>query len=296
MKQIDVAKRNYPVDKANKQYAREDDVDEIIKPPFHLTADGRRIASAVIMDSPTLDVVEKTIRKVEYHTATRLSGFDSTSRIFGYKPRDPVRNPFCSATKLAEKEPSTFRAVCGLATDIERDYKKLFPAQYKDHTEKVSEVSKEYRMGETVFTSGIINKDNQLPYHYDVGNFNDVVSCMVSFTSGVDGGNLLMPEYNVGIETTNRSLIIFNGQGVLHGVSPFDISSKGYRYTLVYYSLKKMWECLTPDEELKRVRAYRREQLLKRANDPDYKKTNEGRDRLGRNRVMMRSRKRKKKN
>ena len=50
MKQIDVAKRNYPVDKANKQYARESDVDEILKPPFHLTADGRRIASAIIMD------------------------------------------------------------------------------------------------------------------------------------------------------------------------------------------------------------------------------------------------------
>ena len=48
---------------------------------------------------------------------------------------------------------------------------------------------------------------------------------------------------------------MFDGQGIMHGVTPITYESPlSYRYSIVYYSLKQMWKCLTIDEELVRIR------------------------------------------
>ena len=142
------------------------------------------------------------------------------------------------------------------AKQIQKYYKDYFQETYKQHKEKVKEkVKDQWVIKDTVFTSGIVNKNNQLKYHFDSGNFKNVYSNMLVFKSDVMGGHLVIPEIDISLEVADNSVTIFDGQDLLHGVSPIDYNnSKAYRYSIVYYSLERMWQCLTIEEEVDRIR------------------------------------------
>ncbi len=62
---------------------------------------------------------------------------------------------------------------------------------------------------------------------------------------------------------------MFDGQSILHGVTPINkVSPKGYRFSIVYYTLKRMWQCLEVDEELVRVRQKKTERERTRMEKP----------------------------
>lgn len=76
------------------------------------------------------------------------------------------------------------------------------------------------------------------------------------------GGGLSIPEIDTYIDLQDNTLLIFDGQELLHGVTPIaKQSKKSYRYTVVYYSLIQMWKCLTITEEMlaKRKRRFNKE-------------------------------------
>jgi hypothetical protein len=110
------------------------------------------------------------------------------------------------------------------------------------------------------FTSGIVNKNNQLKYHFDRGNIAKVFSNMVCFKKDCSGGRLSIPEFNLGLEIADKSILFFDGQSIMHGVTPFKMESiNAYRYTLVYYTLQQMWHCDPIDEELARIKTKKTE-------------------------------------
>ena len=62
-------------------------------------------------------------------------------------------------------------------------------------------------------------------------------------------------------------MIMFDGQKFVHGVTPIiKMNERDYRYTMVYYSLKGFWQCLTEEEELKRIRGKKSDLYISRAN------------------------------
>mgnify|MGYP003336309376 FL=1 len=134
-------------------------------------------------------------------------------------------------------------------------------------------IKNEWVIKGTPFTSGIVNKDNPLKYHFDSGNFKGVLSNMVAFKKNMNGGRLIIPAYNIKLEIEDGSLSVFDGQSILHGVSPFDKKNNdAYRYTIVYYSLEQMWKCETINDELIRIRAKKKEREFNRLN-PEHLKT-----------------------
>ena len=89
---------------------------------------------------------------------------------------------------------------------------------------------------------------------------------MVVFKGGVSGGFLSLPEYRAGVELKDNSLFMFDGQSILHGVTPIKKHNpNSYRYSIVYYSLRQMWKCLTIDEEVIRIRQRKTKRELLRA-------------------------------
>ena len=89
---------------------------------------------------------------------------------------------------------------------------------------------------------------------------------MIVFKDGVEGGHLACPEYDITLECSDNSIVMFDGQNILHGVTPIQYVRKdAYRYSVVYYSLRQMWNCLTVDEELIRIRKIRAERETKRS-------------------------------
>ncbi len=136
-----------------------------------------------------------------------------------------------------------------------------------DHSVKsVAEVNQDFKIPGSVFTSGILNYDNPLQYHYDAGNIEGTWSMMAVFKNKTMGGNLILPEYDVKLSCSDRSIVIFDGQSELHGVSPIVKTEKeSYRYSIVFYALAGMLKCGTRAQELKRAQITRTKTEMKRA-------------------------------
>jgi hypothetical protein len=194
--------------------------------------------------------------RVKYQTNDRSRGLRTTSRIFGYSPRITYRKDFCSTTSLAVEQPAEHAAVCHYGQLISGLYSELAPEMYEQHKQILeAKVLDEWAIKETPFTSGIINKNNPLKYHFDSGNFKGVYSCMAVFKKDIRGGYLSMPEYGVGVSLPHNSVFMFEGQSVLHGVTPITkISNDATRYSIVYYSLQQIWNCLPLTDEVARIR------------------------------------------
>lgn len=101
---------------------------------------------------------------------------------------------------------------------------------------------------------------------------------MLVFKRDIVGGHLSCPEYGLGFKLKNNSLLMFDGQSILHGVTPIQKkSASAYRYSIVYYSLQQMWKCMSVDEELARIRNKKTEREIKRAKgiiDPQIRRKN----------------------
>jgi hypothetical protein len=83
---------------------------------------------------------------------------------------------------------------------------------------------------------------------------------MFAFKKDIEGGYLSVPEIDMVFKCGSGSLTMFDGQGLIHGVTPIrKLSEFAVRYTVVYYSLQQMWNCITPKDEISRLRQSRAE-------------------------------------
>lgn len=226
------------------------------------------------LDLDCSDIVQALLR-IKYEKNFRSNGLPTTSRIFGFSPRIAIRNDYCTATSLAKEAPRDHAIITDYAAKVAEYYQSLNPDLYDKHqTDTNNKVVGDYRVKDSPFTSGIINKNNPLKYHFDTGNFKDVWSCMLVFKRDIEGGYLSVPQYGLGFELKHNSLFMFDGQSLLHGVTPIHKNStRSFRYSIVYYSLREMWNCLPITDELLRIQQKRIQREEKRvSSNPRVKK------------------------
>ena len=219
-------------------------------------------------ENAMLEGARRAVGEIEYQETFRTAGLKTRSRVFGAQPRITIRRrDYCSQAALASEAPEQFNLLCGGAPWIEFQYAVWNSRLQSIHAAMTRDkLLPEWRMAGSMFTSGIINEDNPLLYHRDFGNYPDVWSGMLTFREHCEGGLLSLPEYELGIRTADRSLLMFDGQGLVHGVTPIvKKKADGYRRTIVYYSLAAMWKCLTAKEEVRRIQRLRVEREEKRA-------------------------------
>lgn len=206
-----------------------------------------------------------TLRDVEfdrdvYHnptTTTRLSGVAVTHRTFGYQPPVPIRRRYgCSRSQFNTEQPAAMRVLtefCAVAEYVFRSY----AHDAHEHTVDivVPRVAPAWRIAGTPWTSGIINQTAALPYHVDRGNFAGSWSAMLGARHRVEGGYLHLADYDTYLAIDHGSITIFDGQSVVHGVTPLTkVGPGGYRYTTVTYAKRDMKVCAAdPREEVKRA-------------------------------------------
>lgn len=259
MKTIEILPKEVDLKEFIKRSALREDFDELINYDCIITSNGvPKILYMKLPDEAT-QYLRASVRKIKYTSQKRTAGLKTTSQIFGYNPRNVIRKDFCSSTSLSVTNPVENDIVCGFGEFLSEIYKKYFPEVFENHSLIVNDkILPEWKLGSTPFTSGIINKNNPLKYHFDSGNIKGVLSNMVVFKHGINGGFLSCPEYNIGFEVADNTVILFDGQNIVHGVTPIKkLLLDGYRYSIVYYTLKQMWNCLTIDEELIRARKVR---------------------------------------
>lgn len=218
----------------------------------------------LVLDDDASDVAQ-ACQQIRFGKQTRSGGLITTSRIFGHQPRNLPQRDFCTAASLAVEDPSAHRTIARYAEKIAGYYQRYNPELYERHAETTEKVLPEWRMEGSIFTSGIINRNNPLAYHFDRGNFQRVWSNMLVLKKDVTGGYLSVPEYDVAFALPDNSLLMFDGQDLLHGVTPIGRhSDDAYRYSIVFYSLKQMWHCLPINDELIRLKKRRTDRERKR--------------------------------
>lgn len=210
----------------------------------------------IYKDTDTLldtDRMIEALSKVKFSVNKRTNGLVTQSEIIGYRPRmvGLAGKKTCSKTAFGNKYKSIEDDLFAVAKAAEELYGEFAPERYQNHSELATNVRGEYLMPETHFTSGIINKNNPLKYHMDTGNFKDVFSIMLGLKKDIKGGYLHIPELKVNLKISNGSLSMFDGQRFVHGVTPMaGTSDKSYRFTVVFYSLVQMWNCLETSLEV----------------------------------------------
>lgn len=176
---------------------------------------------------------------------------------FGYSPRSVYRKSCvtCRASSINRDMPKTAEVLMRYGSTLNSMYKKHFPEVYSRHEKLVENILPEWKIADSVFSSGIVNYNNRLYYHRDAGNYKDVYSNMVVIKKDIEGGHLRVPGLDVCIPCLDGTLVYFDGQRFVHGVTPIKKKSlKSYRYSVVYYTLKHMEECLSFYDEIEHGR------------------------------------------
>ena len=233
-----------------------------------------------VADADTGDVIAVITRLPEQHrralrrTVTGLKYGQGVARhkmrnigaTFGYAPPKPMaRQEGCRMTMTGRDFPEEERALEAAADHLAREFETILPAQAGHDAEVVTgSVLKDWRLGErSLWTSGVINQMNVLPYHRD-GNNLDMWSAMPTLRYGMAGGHLHLPEYDLVFPCGDGDVTWFYGRGFVHGNTPLRrLKPGGYRYSIVYYALKGMTDCATHAEET--ARAQQRRTMRERA-------------------------------
>jgi hypothetical protein len=267
LKTIELHRNNLDLSGYKRRTALESDCQQVINFDCILTENGKPIIYYAKIKQDTNDLLW-AVKNIPYSKDERTAGLVSNSAVFGYMPRRTIMADYCHAAAMATHKQKQHYILTNFTNELETIYKTYFPDTYEMHKKIVAEkIKPEWKLENSVFTSGIVNKDNPLKYHHDAGNFKGVLSNMVCFKKGINGGRLALPEFGIKLEIEDNTLVIFNGQEILHGVTPIiKAHPQGYRYTIVYYSMEQMWKCDSINEELNRIRVKKTEREHKRLN------------------------------
>lgn len=265
MRLLQLQRKEIDIKALKKRSALESDASiEISEPTIIMEGDEIRVIYGRL-DDDCFDLLV-AFQTIKYLESLRTSGLKTRSRIFGFSPRNALRSNFCGVTSMAFEHPKAHQTILEYGKKFDAIYQQAAPALYDRHRELFERIKPFWRIPGTLYTSGIVNKNNPLKYHFDAGNFKNVMSCMVVLKQNSEGGRLSVPQLDVKFNFENRSFIMFDGQALLHGVTPIKkLNSTGYRYSCVYYSLEQMKNCGEPEEEVKHVAAHKTRQARKRA-------------------------------
>ena len=271
MEVLRIQKKNLDLTKWNKRFAASGDCSNVIdKNTVVYFGDSKTPSIIYLTDAVTMpDGFVTALKKQKYGQSNRQSGLRPANLVFGYSPRNPIyARENCQPASVTRDIPHLMALLTQVGGQLDAIYAAMNPDQYQVHSAMTDKVLGDWKIPGTVFTSGVINKNSQLPYHFDRGNFTGAWSGMVTVRNQTTGGWLSCPEIDTEIRNANGSLLLFDGQSLLHGVTPIGyLTENAYRFTLVYYSLAKMWQCLSPIDELKRANRVRAQREIKRATE-----------------------------
>lgn len=191
----------------------------------------------------------------------RASGMENLSRTFGFSPKNVVmRRESCRPSSIAVEQPREHAVLTGTSKVLADLVVSLLPDVYEHDHEILGEVPDEWKMADdALWTSGVVNKASQLPYHQDQANF-PTWSAMPTFRRHMTGGYLNVPEYDVTVACRDGWVTAFNGFELVHGVTPMtELKPGAYRYSAVYYAMRRMKDCHTYAVEVGEARRRRTE-------------------------------------
>jgi hypothetical protein len=192
------------------------------------------------------------LKLAETHKMTEERTYDRT---FGFKPANHIMGISAGACELNRMFPKTYEELIRLGAFAIEKYKQFHPEKFKKHFKDVKAFVKDHWLiPGTPYTQGIVNNTSKMRYHYDRNNFKGVWSVMAYFCHAVGGGELLIPSMKVKLKIEDHTFVLFNGNGLIHGVTEIKkLRPSNYRYSIVYYSRQAMIGLGSFEEEMDRI-------------------------------------------
>lgn len=209
-------------------------------------------------NDPRFDSVLEYIQEIKYGASSRKHNKGNKSILFGAISRSISKYGICNQGAVLSQSPNLDSLLRGSFANVFDNlmHEYLYPF-HKVSKIKLSQkpIQPEYRMGNTNFTSGVINFNSPFDYHTDSFNLANTYSAMIVYKKNVSGGYLSFPEYGIGFKLKNRSIILFYGKGIVHGVTPIVKNTKdAYRISIVFYASENLNDCLTAEKEMEKAK------------------------------------------
>lgn len=138
---------------------------------------------------------------------------------------------------------------------IDKLYREICPEQYARQRAIADGTNKNYVIDDTAFTTVTVNRNFQTAVHKDSGDFNDGFGNLIVHRSGhYDGGFFMIPEFGIGFDLQNTD-VLFVDVHKWHCNTKFKNTSDDFeRISFVLYYREMMYKCLSPSNELKRIK------------------------------------------
>jgi hypothetical protein len=236
----------------------------LIRRDTRLVVDGRVIAVYVVLPDAITEPMRRVALTAEMSEGMRTHGLPVRSAIFGALPRIAIRQNYCRMTASSLKEAGHLEVVQRFSLTLSEIYARELPVEFERNLALVADqVEPDYILRPpeerpSPFTSCNFNLNHAIRYHQDTGNFRGVFSNVLILKRGVVGGFLVCPAFDLAFEQSDNALILFDGQAIVHGVTPIRRTNPhGYRCSTVFYALEAMRDCYPFAEELQRAREWR---------------------------------------
>ena len=162
---------------------------------------------------------------------------------------------YCRRTAFARQYFDKFKQGIPFVEAVDNYYKALCPEHYAKQFAIARGTNRNYRIGDTAFTTVTVNRNFQTAVHKDAGDFPDGFGNLCVYRKGqYDGSYFVLPEYRVAIDLYSTDLL-FADVHRWHGNSPFRNCSEDYmRVAFVMYYREYMYLCKQPSEELQAIK------------------------------------------
>jgi hypothetical protein len=162
---------------------------------------------------------------------------------------------YCRKTAFAKDYFEKFKQGIPFVEFIDKKYEELCPEHYKKQLAIATGTNRNYRIGETSFTTVTVNRNFQTAVHKDAGDFPEGFGNLIVYREGdFKGSYFCMPEYRVAIDMQNCD-ILFADVHRWHGNTPFKECVGDYkRIAFVMYYREYMYKCKQPKEELQKIK------------------------------------------
>jgi len=232
--------------------------ERIINPPARLVSQGRCVGVYASLPAWLAEKGHQITRQVKPKKNTRTQGLPTKSTILGSLPRVPLRHNYCRLSADTNEHPEIWELAKEFAGHICTLYEKWLPEEYERHTRQTnSEIVPDWVVPGTPFTTINFNVNHAIKHHRDAANQKGVWSNVIILRKNSKGGLLVLPEYRAALTQVDGAIIIFDGQKVMHGVTPIATQAGGYRCSVVLYALDQFRNCYPYAEELENIKRHR---------------------------------------
>jgi hypothetical protein len=176
------------------------------------------------------------------------------SGVIGFYDRFPTL-PACRPSSYNANQPDSYKMLLPITREIARLHEQHDPESWAVYQEFSKQVHDDWKIGGEPYNTITMNKNFQTYPHKDGYNLKATCPMTVIRKGSYRGGNLVFPDYRLAVNIDSTDLILFMNSAEWHGNTRITGLTKDHtRVSMIWYCRKGMVECMSAEEEVKRVK------------------------------------------